>query len=49
MGTIGFKDNFCNAPALMVSGSAIVSIIIAIAIIIPIIINVIIIAPPGMA
>ena len=42
-----FEKSFCNIPALLVSGSFVVSI--AIAIIIFIIISVIIITPPGMA
>lgn len=49
MNTIGFENSFSNVPALFVSGSAAVSIIIAIAdIIIISIISVIIITPPGM-
>ena len=42
MNTINFENNFYNIPALLVSGSSVVSIFIAI------IISVIIIAPPGM-
>ena len=49
MDTILFNNNVNFVPALLVSGSFVVSIFIAIAIIISIIISVIIITPPGMA
>ena len=48
MDTILFNNNVNFVPALLVSGSFVVSIFIAIAIIISIIISVIIITPPGM-
>ena len=44
-----FENSFSYIPALLVSGSFVVSIFIAIAIIISMIIRVIIITPPGMA
>ena len=44
-----FEKSFDYIPALLVSGSFVVSIFIAIAIIISMIISVIIITPPGMA
>ena len=47
MNTMKFEKSFDYIPALLVSGSCVVSI--AIAIIISIIISVIIITPPGMA
>ena len=47
MNTMKFENSFSYIPALLVSGSFVVSI--AIAIIIFIIISVIIITPPGMA
>ena len=49
MNTITFENSFSYIPALLVSGSFVVSIFIAIAIIISMIISVIIITPPGMA
>ena len=49
MNTMKFENSFSYIPALLVSGSSVVSIFIAIAIIISIIISVIIITPPGMA
>ena len=49
MNTMKFENSFGNIPALLVSGSFVVSIFIAIAIIISMIISVIIITPPGMA
>ena len=48
MNTMKFENSFSYIPALLVSGSFVVSICIAIAIIISIIISVIIITPPGM-
>ncbi|MBR7103569.1 MAG: hypothetical protein IKC65_01365 [Lentisphaeria bacterium] len=45
MNTMKFENNFCNPPALFVSGA----IVISIAIIISIITGVIMMAPPGMA
>ena len=47
MNTMKFENSFSYIPALLVSGSFVVSIFIAI--IISIIISVIIITPPGMA